>query len=80
MDIIAIIELIKLMTFTEASKAYVNGVIDDDTYDAYGFVWSTSADRGPTYAAFMQYPTTDRGHEIVKALTRISPHPYAGAY
>jgi hypothetical protein len=28
----------------------------------------------------LEYPMSDRGHEIVKALTRISPHPYAGAY
>lgn len=80
MDITAIVELIKFMTFTDASAAYVAGEIDDDTYDAYGFVWSTATDRGPAYAAFMEYPKSDRGHEIVKALTRISPHPYAGAY
>ena len=80
MSIAEIINLIQFMTFTEASSAYINGVIDDDTYDAYGFVWSTSADRGPEFAGFMKYPDSDRGHEITKALTRCSPHPYAGAY
>lgn len=80
MDIIAIIAMIRFMTFTEASRAYVEGQIDDDTYEAYGFVWATSADRGPTYKAFMEYPASRRSQDIITALEQSGPHPYAGAY
>lgn len=80
MDIAAIVNLIKFMTFTEASAAYIAGEIDDDTFDAYTFSWAVSADRGPAFARFMEYPATDRGHEIAKALTASTPHAYAGAY
>lgn len=80
MDIASIIALIKFMTFADAGKAYIAGEIDDDTYDAVGYVWSTSADRGSAFAAFMEYPKSERGHQITKALVASMPHPYAGAY
>jgi hypothetical protein len=80
MDIMDIIELIKFMTFTEASRAYIDSQIDDDTYNAYGFVWATSADRGTAYADFMTYPESKRSQDIITALQQSSPHPYAGAY
>lgn len=80
MDIAAIIELIKFMTFTEVAQAYIEGRIDEDAYDASNYVWATSADRGPAYADFMIYPKSRRSQDIVTALQQSSPHPYAGAY
>lgn len=61
----------------DVSHAYVEGILDDSAYDAYMFVWSTSADRGETFKAFMELPIETRARKCITAIQErigLPPH------